>query len=84
MTDEELDDVLATAVAQLPPRCRHTLGRLRDGANYEDIGAELKLDAQTAQRLYERAMEYLLEKVRAAKKDRASEEENDNQHVELH
>lgn len=83
MTDAELDDVLETAIAQLPPRCRYTLGRLREDATYEEIGAELKLDAHTAQRLHERAMEYLLEKVREAKEDRAHEEENDNQHVEL-
>jgi DNA-directed RNA polymerase specialized sigma24 family protein len=66
MTDEE-QQALETAVGELPPRCRYTLGRLIERASYEDIGAELKLDAQTVQRLEVRAMEYLWSKVPATK-----------------
>jgi hypothetical protein len=67
MTDEELDTVLTETIERLPARCRFTLIRLKEGATYEDISAELKLDAEAAQRLHARAMEYVLANVRESK-----------------
>jgi DNA-directed RNA polymerase specialized sigma24 family protein len=70
MTDEKLTEVLNLAIPQLPAKCRYTLLAVLEGQCYEDIAAKLKIDTPTVTRLYERAMEYLLEQVHKAKETR--------------
>ncbi len=66
--DDELIEVLTEAIPKLPPKCQWALIRTKEGASFEDIAAELKVDAPTATRLFLRAMEYLVLKTRQAKR----------------
>ena len=76
LTSKELD-ALRQGVAALPPKAKLALLILRDGvelmvrqdgASYEEVARKLGVTTTTAQRLVERAMEYLLEVVSEGKR----------------
>jgi RNA polymerase sigma factor (sigma-70 family) len=54
---------LHQAMEELPAKCRMALIMARKGKSYEEIGAELNVEANTAELLVERAMEFLLQEM---------------------
>jgi len=72
---DQLDDVvqqaierqvLEEAIEELPPKCRYTLLATIDHQSYEEIAKHIKVDMPTVGRLFERALEHLLLKIRNA------------------
>ena len=63
LTSKE-SDALRQGVEALPPKAKLALLMVRqDGLSYKEVGRKLGVTTNTAQRLVERAMEYLLEVV---------------------
>ena len=68
LTSKELD-ALRQGLEALPPKAKLALLMVRqDGASYEQVARKLGVTTATAQRLVERAMEYLLEVVSEGKR----------------